>query len=122
MPNRTATTPTPPSTTKGTSNRLPSLTGSTINYGYVSDLYIEDGDYFRISNVTLGYDFSRLIKSKYLSQLRVYASVQNLFTFTNYSGMDPEIGYGGGDDWTSGIDLGYYPGARTYMFGVNLKF
>ena len=107
---------------EGTSNRLPSLNGSTINYGYVSDLYIEDGDYFRISNVTLGYDFSRLIKSKYLSQLRVYASVQNLFTFTNYSGMDPEIGYGGGDDWTSGIDLGYYPGARTYMFGVNLKF
>ena len=98
------------------------IDGSAINYGYVSDLYIEDGDYFRISNVTLGYDFTRLFKSKYISQLRLYASVQNLFTFTNYSGMDPEIGYGGGDDWTSGIDLGYYPGARTYMFGVNLKF
>lgn len=107
---------------KGTSNRLPSINGSSINWGYVSDLYIEDGDYFRISNVTLGYDFSRLIKSKYISQLRLYASVQNLFTFTNYSGMDPEVGYGGGDDWTSGIDLGYYPGSRTYMFGVNLKF
>lgn len=107
---------------EGTSNRLPSVNGSSINWGYVSDLYIEDGDYFRISNVTLGYDFSRLIKSKYISQLRLYASVQNLFTFTNYSGMDPEVGYGGGDDWTSGIDLGYYPGSRTYMFGVNLKF
>ena len=107
---------------EGTSNRLPAIDGSAINYGYVSDLYIEDGDYFRISNVTLGYDFTRLFKSKYISQLRLYASVQNLFTFTNYSGMDPEIGYGGGDDWTSGIDLGYYPGARTYMFGVNLKF
>ena len=107
---------------EGTSNRLPSINGSSINWGYVSDLYIEDGDYFRISNVTLGYDFSRLIKSKYISQLRLYASVQNLFTFTNYSGMDPEVGYGGGDDWTSGIDLGYYPGSRTYMFGVNLKF
>ena len=107
---------------EGTSNRLPSINGSSINWGYVSDLYIEDGDYFRISNVTLGYDFSRLIKSKYISQLRLYASVQNLFTFTNYSSMDPEVGYGGGDDWTSGIDLGYYPGSRTYMFGVNLKF
>lgn len=107
---------------EGTSNRLPSINGSSINYGYVSDLYIEDGDYFRISNVTLGYDFSRLIKSKFISQLRLYASVQNLFTFTNYSGMDPEVGYGGGDNWTSGIDLGYYPGSRTYMFGVNLKF
>ena len=107
---------------EGTSNRLPSINGSSINWGYVSDLYIEDGDYFRISNITLGYDFSRIIKSKFISQFRLYASVQNLFTFTNYSGMDPEIGYGGGDDWTSGIDLGYYPGARTYMFGVNLKF
>lgn len=107
---------------EGTSNRLPSINGSSINWGYVSDLYIEDGDYFRISNVTLGYDFSRLIKSKYISQLRLYASVQNLYTFTNYSGMDPEVGYGGGDSWTSGIDLGYYPGSRTYMFGVNLKF
>ena len=107
---------------EGTSNHLPSINGSSINYGYVSDLYIEDGDYFRISNVTLGYDFSRLIKSKYISQLRVYATVQNLFTFTKYSGMDPEVGYGGGDEWTSGIDLGYYPGSRTYMFGVNLKF
>ena len=54
--------------------------------------------------MTLGYDFSRLIKSKFISQLRLYASVQNLFTFTNYSGMDPEVGYGGGDNWTSGID------------------
>ena len=71
---------------EGTSNRLPAIDGSAINYGYVSDLYIEDGDYFRISNVTLGYDFTRLFKSKYISQLRLYASVQNLFTFTNYSG------------------------------------
>ena len=55
---------------EGTSNRLPAIDGSAINYGYVSDLYIEDGDYFRISNVTLGYDFTRLFKSKYISQLR----------------------------------------------------
>lgn len=107
---------------RGLPTGCPQSTEAPSTNGYVSDLYIEDGDYFRISNVTLGYDFTRLFKSKYISQLRLYASVQNLFTFTNYSGMDPEIGYGGGDDWTSGIDLGYYPGARTYMFGVNLKF
>lgn len=107
---------------EGTSNHLPAINGSDINYSYVSDFYIEDGDYFRISNITLGYDFKRLFKSNYISQLRLYGSVQNLFTFTNYSGMDPEVGYGGGDTWTSGIDLGYYPGARTYMIGLNVKF
>jgi TonB-linked SusC/RagA family outer membrane protein len=107
---------------EGTSNRLPAINGSAINRQYVSDIYIEDGDYFRISNLTLGYDFKRLISAGFLSQLRLYASVQNLATFTGYSGMDPEVGYNGGDSWASGIDLGYYPGARTYMIGCNIKF
>lgn len=107
---------------EGTSDRLPAINGSSVNYGRVSDLYIEDGDYFRITNVTLGYDFRQLFESKFISQLRLYGSVQNLFTFTKYSGMDPEVGYGGGDSWTSGFDLGYYPGARTYMVGLNIKF
>lgn len=107
---------------EGTSNRLPKLNGSSINWQYVSDLYIEDGDYFRISNLTLGYDFKRLFKSLPLSQLRVYGTIQNLYTFTNYSGMDPEVGYGGGTAWASGIDLGTYPSARTYMVGVSIKY
>lgn len=107
---------------EGTSNRLPAINGSKINWGYVSDLYIEDGDYFRITNLTLGYDFKRLFKSKVISQLRLYGSVQNLFTFTKYSGMDPEVGYNAGQSWASGIDLGYYPSARTYLIGVNIKF
>lgn len=107
---------------EGTSNRLPAINGSDINWSYVSDLYIENGDYFRLTNITLGFDFKSLFTSRILSQLRLYASVQNLFTFTKYSGMDPEVGYGGGDSWTSGIDLGYYPGARTYMVGLNIAF
>jgi hypothetical protein len=82
---------------------------------------LEDGDYLRISNVTLGYDFSKLLKCKYISQARLYAQVQNLYTFTNYSGMDPEVGFGG-EAWVSGIDAGCYPHARTILFGVNLKF
>jgi len=53
--------------------------------------------------------------------LRLYASVQNAFTFTKYDGMDPEIGYGV-ENWVSGIDLGYYPRPRTVLFGVNLTF
>ncbi len=109
-------------TGEGTSNRLPAINGSAINWQYVSDLYIEDGDYFRITNITLGYDFKSLLPRMPLQRLRVYGSVQNPFTFTRYSGMDPEIGYGGGDAWASGIDLGYYPGSRSYLVGLSIEY
>lgn len=109
-------------TGEGTSNRLPAINGSSINWQYVSDLYIENGDYFRITNITLGYDFKSLFKRLPLQRLRLYASVQNPFTITKYSGMDPEIGYGAGDNWASGIDLGYYPGSRSYMFGLSIEY
>lgn len=107
-------------TGEGTSNHMPRVTDTNINWLF-SDLYLQDGDYLRISNITLGYDFSKLIKLKYISQCRLYASVQNALTFTKYDGMDPEIGYGT-DGWVHGVDLGYYPRPRTFLFGVNLKF
>lgn len=107
---------------EGTSNTIPAVNGSSINYGYVSDLYIENGDYFRITNITLGYDLKKTFKSLPVTQLRFYGTVQNAFTFTKYSGMDPEIGYNAGQPWASGIDLGYYPSARTFMVGCNIKF
>jgi hypothetical protein len=107
-------------TGEGTSNKVPRVTNTNVNYQF-SDLFIQDGDFLRISNITLGYDFSKLLRSKYISQCRVYAQVQNALTFTKYDGMDPEIGYGM-DGWVSGIDLGYYPRPRTILFGVNLKF
>ncbi len=107
-------------TGEGTSNRIPRVTDGNVNWNF-SDLYIHDGDFLRISNISLGYDFSKLIKWEYLSQLRLYGQVQNAFTFTNYNGMDPEIGYGT-DSWVSGIDLGYYPRPRVFLLGVNLKF
>ena len=108
---------------EGTSNRLPLWTTcSDRNWSNISDIYIENGDYFKISNVTLGYDFSRLIKGSWISKARLYVSAQNLFTITKYSGMDPEIGYGFDEDWVSGIDLGYYPSARTFLVGVNIQF
>lgn len=111
----------------GSSNTMPRVTQDSRNWVNFSDLYIHDGDFLRISNVTLGYDFARLIKSEYISQLRFYAAAQNLFTFTKYSGMDPEIGYGLSDDnandrFSSGIDLGYYPRPRTLLIGANIKF
>lgn len=107
-------------TGEGTSNRMPRVTDTNINRQF-SDLYLQDGDYLRISNITLGYDFAKLIKLKAISQARLYVQVQNAFTFTKYDGMDPEIGYGT-SDWVSGIDLGYYPRPRTFLVGVNLKF
>lgn len=107
----------------GTSNRLPRLTSNAhTNRTYVSDLYMEDGDYLRMQNLTLGYDFKKLFPGMPLQQARVYVTAQNLFTITGYSGMDPEIGYGHSAEWVSGIDCGFYPSPRTYMVGVNLKF
>jgi len=112
-------------TGEGTSNRMPRVTEQNINWQF-SDLFVQDADYLRISNITVGYDFARLIKTKIFSQARIYAQVQNAFTFTKYDGMDPEIGYGpegdNGMGWASGIDVGYYPRPRTILFGVNLKF
>jgi TonB-linked SusC/RagA family outer membrane protein len=107
-------------TGEGTSNRIPRVTETNVNWQF-SDLYLHDGDYLKISNITLGYDFAQLIKCKYLSQVRIYGQIQNAITFTKYDGMDPEIGYGT-DGWVSGIDLGYYPQPRTFLLGVNLKF
>ena len=107
----------------GTSNRLPLWTTcADRNWSNISDIYIENGDFFKISNVTVGYDFSRVIRGNFLSKARLYMSAQNLLTITKYSGMDPEIGYGFDEDWVSGIDLGYYPSSRTFLLGVNIQF
>jgi TonB-dependent starch-binding outer membrane protein SusC len=107
-------------TGEGTSNRIPRVTETNVNWQF-SDLYIHDGDFLRISNISLGYDLAKLIKLKEISRMRVYVQGQNLFTFTKYNGMDPEIGYGV-DKWVSGVDLGYYPRPKIMMVGVNLSF
>ena len=107
-------------TDEGTSNMVPRVTETNVNWQF-SDLYIQDGDFLRISNITLGYDLSKLIKWDYAKQIRFYVQGQNLLTFTRYDGMDPEIGYGT-DGWVSGIDLGYYPRPKTVLFGLNVKF
>ena len=112
---------------EGTSNFLPRLDNMNgVNWMTFSDIWVEDADYVKIQNVTLGYDFARLWKNCPFGQLRLYVQAQNLFTFTGYSGMDPEIGSSGGNDgsysWGSGIDNGFYPSPRTYLVGVNIKF
>lgn len=108
---------------EGTSNFLPALNGTATNWQYVSDLYVEDGDYFRITNITLGYDFKKGFRNLPLQKLRVYVSGQNLFTFTRYSGLDPEVSaYTGAQSWARGIDLGNYPAAYSFLFGVNIHY
>jgi TonB-linked SusC/RagA family outer membrane protein len=106
----------------GTSNTMPSISlNGNNNNNYLSDMWLQSGDYFRISNVTLGYDFKKIWKTMPLQQARLYATIQNAYTFTKYRGMDPEVGYAP-DSWSQGIDIGYYPSPRTVMFGVDLKF
>jgi TonB-linked SusC/RagA family outer membrane protein len=108
---------------EGTSNSFPRLTaGNGTNRINVSDIYVEDGDYVKIQNVTIGYDFKRLMPDIPFGQARLYFAARNIATFTNYSGMDPEVGYGDDQSYVSGIDLGFYPTPRTFMVGVNLKF
>lgn len=107
-------------TGEGTSDRIPRVTETNVNWQF-SDLYIHNGDFLRISNISIGYDLSKLIRWNYLNRMRIYVQGQNLFTFTKYDGMDPEIGYGT-DGWVSGVDLGYYPRPKIVMAGVNLQF
>ena len=88
---------------------------------YVSH-YIENGDYWKIDNLTLGW--TKNLKNKYLKKVRVYGSVRNLATITGYSGLDPEIRvtYGGNGYDPGTDDRDKYPTIRSYTFGVNITF
>lgn len=119
---------------EGSTNKYPRVTladESNQNWRKFSDLYIHNGDYLKIKSVNLGYDFKKsLLKNTPIGQLRIYVSATNLFTLTKYNGWDPEIGYGSSydssgkviDAYASGIDAGFYPSARTYLFGINVTF
>ena len=96
----------------------------------VSDAFIEDGSYLRLKNIEIGYTLPKTLLSKAnISKLRFFASIQNLFTITGYSGMDPEIGQSvssasgvAGGVTASGIDVGIYPYSRFFSLGFNLEF
>lgn len=107
---------------EGTTDRYHRISARQEGNLLVSDYFLEDGSYARIKNIQLGYDFcNRVIKkNKIISQCRLYLSAQNLFTFTNYSGLDPEIG--SSNATVNGIDSGFYPQARVWTVGLNLKF
>ena len=84
----------------------------------VSDRYVEDGSFVKIKNLQLGYTFPSSVTKRILNRLRIYAQVKNAYTFTKYTGYDPEISGGILD---TGIDRGAYPQARTYAVGIDIK-
>ena len=97
-------------------------TGKMVNLSdtqRIVSYYIEDGDYWKIDNVTLGYTLN-FKNSKFLKQFRVYGSVHNLATFTGYTGLDPEVQVTGFDAGTDERDK--YPTIRSFTFGLNLTF
>lgn len=104
---------------------MPALQASDANNNYtrISDLLIEDASYIRLQNISVGYTLPRKAISKlYLSNVRIYANIQNLYTWTKYKGLDPEIGAMYGDALMTGLDYGRYPSPRIYTFGLNVSF
>ena len=93
---------------------IPNPYGNSLNFA-TSSRFVENGAYFRLKNVQLGYTIpQKYTKKAYIDRFRIYATVSNLFTITKYTGYDPEIG--------GGVDYGNYPQSRTFTFGVNVDF
>jgi len=96
--------------------------GENFNH-YMSTRWLEDGTYVRIQNLRLAYSLpSSLISKAKISRLQLYVNVQNAATFTNYSGLDPQVGAFNQSSLQQNIDMGRYPLPRVYTFGVNLDF
>lgn len=95
--------------------------GTTNLFRLTHSLMVEDGSFIRLKNLTIGYTIP-IKENKYINNLRVYFSAQNLLTFTKYSGMNPEISSRGGSGLYQGVDNSAYPVARVYSFGLNLNF
>lgn len=109
-------------TSSNTSASLPAQSAN--NTRLLSSEFIEDGSFLRLKNVSLGYtlrDVSAL-ESIGVESLRLYVSAQNLFTITDYSGLDPEVSNGGENDGIAGVDIGALPTSKTFTVGLNLKF
>ena len=107
-------------TGEGTSNKYPILRAGDNTNWQVSDLYIVDGSYLRLKNISLGYTLPRsLTRQISIERLRFFVMAENLITWTKYWGFDPEISSGGK---SLGIDKGVYPQARTWTIGLNLTF
>jgi len=99
-----------------------SSASSTSNFRY-SDMFVEDGSYLRIQNISLGYNLPRTwMKKLKIENAKLYANLQNVYTFTVYKGYDPEVGSMNQNPLLTGIDNARYPSPRIYTFGINLTF
>ncbi|GGH66033.1 TonB-linked SusC/RagA family outer membrane protein [Filimonas zeae] len=101
-------------------SNIPRISASDANgnFGNTSSWYLENGSYLRVKNVTVGYTLpAPLMRKWHVNSVRVYATANNLFTFTGYKGLDPEVGMN-----QYGVDLGRYPQSRTFMAGINVNF
>ena len=108
-------------TSENPSNEYRKLNPSDRNV--FSSAQVEDGSFIRIKNASLGYSFSKNLLDKIkLSKLRIYASANNIYTFTNYSGYDPEVNAFGQNSLLLGIDYGGYPLSRTFLAGIQIGF
>ncbi|MDX6746292.1 TonB-dependent receptor [Polaribacter sp. PL03] len=104
----------------GTSNSVPRLTNDATNNKLFSDFFVEDASFLRMQNIQVGYNFSPEVLEKVgLAKVRLYTSVNNLFTLTDYTGFDPSIN---GGAIGAGIDSGNYPSARQFLLGLNVTF
>lgn len=106
---------------EGTTNTTPRVTTAATSNTLFSDYFVEDGAFVRLQNVQLGYSFSdKAFENSRISKLRLYVSASNLVTLTKYKGYDPTAS--SGDPIGGGIDQGFYPSAKTFLLGINLKF
>ena len=110
-------------TAENTDGALPRFTTTNTNNTAMSDRYVENGSYMRIQNLTVGYTLPARISTKaYISNLRVWVSAQNLYTFSGYSGYDPEVGVYNNQITLMNVDMGHYPNPRTFSVGANVTF
>ena len=105
-----------------TSNTIPRMSTKRNNLNYrTSDMFIEDGSFLRLKNISLGYTFKESFTKKLgLGKTRFYVSGQNVLTFTKYSGLDPELGYIDGNKQMN-VDYSQYPQSRTWTVGLNVS-
>jgi TonB-dependent starch-binding outer membrane protein SusC len=108
-------------TGEGSTNSTPRVTTGATSNNVFSNYFVEDASYLRIQNVQLGYSLTPSVAQKAgITKLRLYAGVNNLYTFTKYQGYDP--GASNGAPIGGGIDYGFYPTPRTYLMGLNINF
>lgn len=109
---------------EGTTNdpNTPRLNLADANNSKRSDRFVEDGAYLRVKTIQLGYSIPVKVFNGNVKKIRVYCGANNLYTLTNYTGFDPEVGYGYDGTLDIGIDRAKYPTPRTYLVGLNVTF